>query len=258
MNNVASRTDTTLNKLIDYMVRTNYSPATIDQRVKLLRRLGVSPAVATLDDCLAVIPAGAANSTRRVYAGALRAAFRDLVTMGLRDDNPLEGVRVIAPQGKRPRPIPAEVLELLLAQPECDELQWTRLGALAGLRAAEVSYARVGDVEDMGRGPVLRVEGKGGRLAYVPAHRLVVEAIAAATWRVAPSGLSTRWASWARQVTGHTFNFHQLRHSYGTRLYEATKDPLLVRDLMRHLSVRSTEMYVQPDTESMFAVVSRL
>ena len=241
--------------LEDFMVTTGYSPQTITQRMSLLRGMNRDPVVVTQAELLAAIPAGLTNASKRTYATALRSAMRDLVTMGLRLDNPLENVRVNAPQARKPDPLPTEVLELLLAQKLCDELHWTRLGALAGLRAAETSYARPGDVREGGQGPVLEVLGKGGRVALIPAHPLVVESMQAAAWRITPGGLSTRWASWARKLTGHTYRFHQLRHSYGTRMYLATKDPLLVRDLMRHASVRSTEAYVQADSALMWDAI---
>lgn len=241
--------------LEDFMVTGGYSPQTIVQRMTLLRGMSVDPVLATQADLLAAIPANVTNGTRRTYATGLRGAMRDLVTMGLRLDNPLENVRVNAPQSRKPDPLPTEVLELLLVQKPCEELHWTRLGALAGLRAAETSYARPSDVRDGGQGPVLEVLGKGGKVGLIPAHPLVVESIGAASWRVTPGGLSTRWASWARKITGHTYRFHQLRHSYGTRMYLATRDPLLVRDLMRHANVRSTEAYVQPDTSAMWEAI---
>ena len=37
--------------------------------------------------------------------------------------------------------------------------------------------------------------------------------------------------------------FHALRHSCGTRLYEATKDLLVVQRHLRHSSARTTELY---------------
>ena len=241
--------------LEDFMVVSGYSPQTIVQRMALLRCLTVDPVLASQADLLAVIPATVTNGTRRTYATALRGAMRDLVTMGLRLDNPLENVRVNAPQSRKPDPLPTEVLELLLAQKPCRELHWTRLGALAGLRAAETSYARPSDVREGGQGPVLEVLGKGGKVGLVPAHPLVVESMQEANWRVTPGGLSTLWATWARRLTGHTYRFHQLRHSYGTRMYLTTRDPLLVRDLMRHANVRSTEAYVEADSSAMWSAI---
>jgi integrase len=38
---------------------------------------------------------------------------------------------------------------------------------------------------------------------------------------------------------------HQLRHRFGTKLYEATRDPFLVATFMGHASIDTTKGYVR-------------
>ena len=49
--------------------------------------------------------------------------------------------------------------------------------------------------------------------------------------------LSLRWV-------GREVNFHALRHTAAMRLYDATKDLLLVKDFLGHKSLSSTQVYL--------------
>lgn len=249
--------------LLDYMHRVGYAPGTIQQRLYRLQSLGVPPEQATRDDVLAALPADAKPATKRVYLSALSAAFRDLITLGICDHDPTLGIRVPGFHRGLPRPLPPTAVSALLGAHGV-ERAWTVLGVYAGLRASDVAALYADDLTETERGWAISLEGKGGVKALIPAHPLVLEVMQGGRprgplWRITPGALSSRWAGWAAGVTGQRFRFHQCRHTFATRVYQATGQDLLVtRDLMRHRSVATTQIYAQADDSRGFAAVSGL
>ena len=257
------RTDVrSVRALIEMWTAVGYSPETISQRLSRLDALGVDPADANRGDVLASLPPDLKPSSRRVYLSALSACFRDLVTLGLRTDNPAVGLRVPGFHSGLPRPLPPDVLAAMVAErgPERD---WTVLGAYAGLRAGDVAGLAREDLTDHGQGPVLVVTGKGGVVGAIPVHPLVAEIIEprrpGLMWRVSSGAVSNQWSQWGLALTGQRFRFHQCRHTFATRVYQASGQDLLVtRDLMRHRSVATTQVYAQADQSRGFVAVSSL
>lgn len=46
-------------------------------------------------------------------------------------------------------------------------------------------------------------------------------------------------------ATGHAFDFHALRHTYAQRLYDETRDPMLVQKALGHKSLQTTLVYLE-------------
>jgi integrase len=49
------------------------------------------------------------------------------------------------------------------------------------------------------------------------------------------------------------FNFHKLRHEFGSRLGDADVNLKKIAELMGHSSTRPTEIYVHPADETLYA-----
>jgi len=49
----------------------------------------------------------------------------------------------------------------------------------------------------------------------------------------------------------HRLTTHSLRHYFGTKVYESTKDPILTSKLMRHSELRSTQIYIHTNKDKM-------
>ena len=244
-----------------HAMRLGYAPGTVEQRVTRLRALPVPPEVATTADVLASLPAQAKQSTKRVYLGALRAAYRDLMTLGLVDRDPTVGVRIPGVGRTLPRPLSDEQATTLLAE-RCRERDWTVLGCYAGLRASDVVSLYAEDLVRTGSGMALRLHGKGNVEAMVPAHDLVVEVIGRQAtrgplWRMTPQSMSNRWSSWAYDL-GVSARFHQCRHWFGTNVLRSSGDLLVTRDLLRHQSVATTQIYAAVEPEAQYRAVSGL
>jgi len=61
-----------------------------------------------------------------------------------------------------------------------------------------------------------------------------------------------------RRVLGEYVEFHQVRHTFGTRIYRATGDIYLTSRLMRHASVATTQIYAEIADERPRAAVELL
>lgn len=120
-----------------HLIRVGYAPGTVEQRVARLRALPKDPSDCTTADVLVSLPGDAKPSTKRVYLGALRAAYRDLITLGLVERDPTIGIRIPGVGRKVPRPLTDDQVQVLLAE-RGRERDWTALGCYAGLRASDV------------------------------------------------------------------------------------------------------------------------
>lgn len=251
----------TIEKYAAHAIRLGYAPGTVEQRVARLRALPVPPEEATTADILASLPRDAKPSSRRVYLGALRAAYRDLMTLGLVDHDPTVGVRIPGVGRTLPRPLTEDQVATLVAE-KGRERDWTVLGCYAGLRASDVVGLYAEDLVRTRSGMALRLHGKGNVEALVPAHDLVVDVITRQAtrgplWRMQPGSMSHRWSSWAYDL-GVSAKFHACRHTFATRVYGQTSDLLLTRDLLRHTSVATTQIYAAVEPEAQYRAVSGL
>lgn len=237
-----------------YLRSMAYASGTVGMRLRLLRLLP-DPLTATRDDILAVVSRPASSRSRACYLAQLRGAYRDFRFLGWRDDDPTAGLRVASSPAPPPRPYSDAEVSVLLGLPE-PVRSWAVVGCYAGLRAAECCAVTRESLTPAG----LRVVGKGGKEATVPAHPLVVEVVSA--WQPVglPSGEMSRRFRWAAELAGVAApaNYHRCRHTYATRLLAATGDLMLVRDAMRHTSVATTQRYVQVADSRVADAIRRL
>lgn len=230
----------------------NLSAETMRQRLYLLRAFGQHPDNITMEDVWALLNGRQLSvHSRAAYVSVLKTVFADLNRLGLTENDPTRRMKTPKSPRRLPRPLPAaEIARLLTLPTDSREYAWTVLGLNAGLRAGEV-VSLTGDSVIAGRhGPVLHVVGKGGVEADIPAHDSVLEVLrpyrgSGVIWPMWPSSLDRAWLRAAESVgvTGRVF--HQLRHSFATRLTEAEVPLLVVADLCRHASVATTQRYAQ-------------
>lgn len=208
------------------------------------------------------------------YVMHTRAWYSWLVRpMRVISESPAEDL--MKPNVKRllPRPIPEEQLQFALdACMDPLVFVWMILGAYAGLRAVDISALNSDDVLLNGAVPFLRVRGKGGHENLVAVGVKVVEALASFSIGRGPMFVKDGRRMTARQIddrinaylkrVGVPYTFHQLRHYYGTAVYEISKDIIYTQKQMRHASVDSTQIYtlVQQDRnpEALRALDDRL
>jgi len=218
----------------------------------IILRLGVHPQEATLADLERVILRAKTQSTRANYASRLKSVFAALNKMRLINSQITADLPPIKRTRGVPKPItPAEFSRLLEGASEPFR-SWFILGGFAGLRAMEVANLKGSDLEEGTDGAMLRVLGKGGTDLLIPVAPIVAETIRKHNtldrlWVITPNKLSAKAADEMRRILGaNAKHFHSLRHYFATTMLEKSGGDLMaVKELMRHTTVATTQIYTQ-------------
>jgi integrase len=228
-----------------------YSMAMFRNDWNMLLRLGVHPQVATVDDFQRLLLGVTASSTRGTYAARLRSTFKAMRKMGLIDNNSIEDLPAVRKPRGLPHPITPNEAKMLMSDARQPMRDWFVLGCMAGLRAMEVANLRGIDLEINDDGYVLRIAGKGGTDLAVPVAKAVADVILSKQtngrlWEVTPNRLSKKTSNEMKRLGIPKKTFHACRHYFATNMLEKSGGDLLaVRDLMRHSSVATTQVYTQ-------------
>lgn len=200
-----------------------------------------------------------AQWTKRSRAMSVRLFYRWAVKTGRCAVNPTEDVPVPPAPRPRPRPTPDNAYDLALRRSDDRLRLMLRLAAELGMRCDEVSRVHqddlVPDLDDWS----LIVRGKGDRDRTLPLPPgLSVDlrlrfAELGGGWLFpgkVDGHLSARWVGKlvARALPG-VWTMHTLRHRFGTRAYAASRDLLLVQELLGHASPNTTQGYVAVPSE---------
>lgn len=188
--------------------------------------------------------------SRQTYLTGARTLVAALRWAGLGSGDPFATVRVTDPTSREEKadPYTASELRKLLRSANARERVLVLLAADGGLRLAEavsLTWAQV-DLQRL----QLTVQGKGGKRAKVAmTHRLdrALKALHREGDRVIGvnrSRVQQLFGALCRRVGVKPRGYHALRHSAGTRLYQATRDLALVQRHLRHASARTSEIYV--------------
>lgn len=155
------------------------------------------------------------------------------------------------------------------------------LGASAGLRVSEIANLKIADLYLNSREPRLRVTGKGNRTrdvfisrdllkhltGFLEWKRNMEESLDNSNFLLVSShgkAYSTRALQYAFKVSlteaglPHYYSIHSLRHSYGTYLYQRTKDLRLVQKQLGHSSIATTTIYADVTVEQTLEAVNGL
>lgn len=232
-----------------------FSQYTIRTDWQIIRRIGVHPALATVKDLEAVVLRAKRQSTKGNYVARLRAIYKALNKMDLvNGNNPAQDLPDVKVGRGSPKPVTKGEYARLLAEATQPYKDWFILGGRVGLRAHEVAKLQGADLIQTDSGYSLRVIGKGNTDLVVPIHAEVAEVIMSyntlgSLWDINPNTFSKKAANEMRRILGpDALHFHSLRHYFGTTAYEKSNgDLLVVRDLMRHSSVATTQVYTKLD-----------
>jgi integrase/recombinase XerC len=242
------------------------SDVTIRDRAELLERFltytGKPLAATTVDDVRGfqaahrrLAPASINIYTRHIKAFCDWARRRRILDLDTDD--------IIIPRVPKGRPHPTRLddLRTVFACARGALRVGFTLAAFAGLRRGEICALQVADLELSGNLSTALVHGKGGKERVVPLLRPVVDELRAyglprAGWVVRgtrggqmnPDRLSEAASRFFHEI-GVATTLHSLRHTFATQATRTTHDLLLVRDLLGHASVASTEIYAASDVE---------
>lgn len=227
-----------------------WSPILKANDFSMLRRIGVHPQDCTTADLERIVMRGMKQGTRANYVARLHSMWRTMNHLGLIDNQAADGIPKIRRPHGVPRPLTDREADILLTKTDEPMRAWFTLGCLAGLRAMEVANLNGVDLEEGDHGWQLRIHGKGGTDLTVPAHPAVVDAIRGQAtlgrlWNLKPNKLSSYACEEMRRV-GVDKKFHSCRHYFATTALRVSGgDLLVVRDLLRHASVATTQVYTK-------------
>ncbi|MCE5292481.1 MAG: tyrosine-type recombinase/integrase [Nocardiaceae bacterium] len=142
------------------------------------------------------------------------------------------------------------------------------LATLAGLRVHEIAKIRGEDVDVAGR--MIRVIGKNDKIALIPMHPILVEMAEdmprKGFWFESPSRPGEcLYSQSVSQIVGNAMRRahiagtpHSLRHWFASNLLASGADLLTIRELLRHSSVATTQIYTKVPDQHRSDAVSKL
>lgn len=202
-------------------------------------------------------------ASRASYHASIRAFYKWAVRTGQLDVSPTDATPVPKRPKGAPRPVETKHITALLA---VANRRRTRamiiLAAYAGMRVHEIAKFQGSDIDRLGES--ITIIGKGGKTALIPAHPAIMQLAnemprgywfpAYGTQTDAPHIHSTqvsRAISNAMRRAGFEGKAHQLRHYYASELLDNGVDIRVVKELMRHESIATTEIYTRVNMKRM-------
>ena len=206
-------------------------------------------------------------ATRHRYWGVAHGFTAWLMKRGVLAKDPFDGLdRPKVPQSVHRCLTPEQVRRLLAACDTPRDLVVLILGLHTGLRRAELAALELGDVDLADRSVFVR-NGKGGRSRSVPlsieAAHVIAVYVAREALRSGPllRSLADPNAGISGQTVGAIVSRlayragvkvrawdgvgpHSMRHTLATEVFAETGDLLVVRDLLGHANVATTQLYV--------------
>jgi integrase len=265
-----------------HMRTAKMSPETIKKRLEILRRLEAvleyddyspKPLIEATPDDLAAFQgtfADLAPASMDIYTRHVMAFYAWAVKFGHIETDPCSRLVSVRVRKGLPHPTSASDVRLIFACTRRPLRTAYVLAAYGGLRCGEVCRLRWEELNLAGAVPSAFVHGKGGKERVVPLLPAVVDELqqigpapkgyvllTASGRPYQPSRLSVASSKHLREL--HVAStLHSLRHYYATAAYQATRDILLVRDLIGHESVGTTQIYTRSSLDGAHARLDAL
>lgn len=256
-----------------------FSPKTIKRRWTSLRSLAafvapLSVRDATPEDLDVWLSRLGAPKTRHAYRSDVQVFFKWAVKRRMLEDNPAAATDSVKLPRSLPRPVPAPVLDEAIRTGSGKVQLALLLGALAGLRAAEIAALDATHDVDLDNGVLWVRDGKGSKDRRVPIHPLLAEHLAGRHGPLFPGNGGnahmtagsmsamlgrTLTAAGRRLGSDRRYTGHMTRHFFGTEAGRASNGNLvLIGQLMGHESAKTTQGYVGWDPAEGAQVVAAI
>lgn len=246
---------------ITHMRIQKLSDATIQKRIELLHRLGEfldCPLPDATTEKLMAFQATyshLAPASMHIYTRHITAYYRWAKATKLLDEDPAADLELPRLRKTQPHPTKPNDIRTIFSCARGRLRTAYMLAAFAGLRSGEICRLRSNDInyEDCSA----LIHGKGGKERTVPLLKPVMDEVGYRRgWIVTRddgtpvepvwlSGESTRFM----KNIGVQSTLHSMRAAFATNAVRMTHDPLLVRDLLGHESVATTEIYMETNLD---------
>lgn len=204
--------------------------------------------------------------TRITYYSALNGYYKTLVRAGKLTLNPMDAVDRPKPGDSTPNPVTtAEFFTALELSPNSPWRGAVILGGYAGLRCAEMAALLRTDVT---RERIHVRRGKGGRARYIPTHPAVWDFVAECNASAVlvdeqgeaftPERLTGSQGRHWQRIGMPEVHLHRFRHWFGTTLADNGVGLEVIRELMGHRSVATTQGYVRVSQARRETAISQL
>lgn len=252
-----------IKQMVAHMRVLKLSEITISSRLDVLYRLIAYLEAPLLEATPAMLYsyqktyAHLAPASVNIYTRHMREFYVWATKAGLLDVNPAIDLSVPKVHRGRPHPTLPDDMRTIFSCAQNYLRTAYILAAFAGLRCGEISRLNSRDLYLESDAPTALIRGKGGKERYVPLLAPVVAEIGyKRNWicvnsfgrQLTPKRLSAESSKFLAELGVNT-TLHSLRHYFGTEAYRVTHDPLLVRDLMGHESVATTEVYTDSNMD---------
>lgn len=205
---------------------------------------------------------GWSPQTRATYYAHANGYLRWAVRRGLIPTNPLDDLDRPRVPSNAQRGIDDATFAQVLGDPAEPWLTASKLGGYAGLRCFEIARAQREDITE----DTIQVHGKGGRVDQIPTSPAIWSHV-----RTMPPGLLVRsgrgqWGAKAlsgcysarQRERGRVVALHDLRRHFADSLRRAGVDMEVIRTLMRHTSLTTTQRYFSAREEERQAAIRAL
>ena len=206
-------------------------------------------------------------TTRKAYRSDLSSFYRWGCRRNLIESNPMLMIDPIKVPRSMPKPATAEAIATAMIISDVDTQTMILLGALAGLRVAEIAALTNSDLHLDAEPPVIHVRnGKGKRDRIVPIHPTLLAHLRLRTsWLYRPRGRRytanrvSRRLQKVLSTDGRRVTAHQLRHYFGTEAARWSRgNVVLVGQLMGHEHTQTTMGYIGWSPTEGYEVVSKI
>ena len=253
-------------------------PATVQQRVDLIRKLELSSGVPLTEITTRHLKSflgreDITQATRLCYRAGFKAFFRFLHDEGIRDDDPAEKLPVVKVLRRHARPFTPEQIEAMLTSGAYRNTRvMIMLGYLQGFRVSQIARVHGRDIDLIHR--TITTVGKNNKVSTFPLHpalQLVAQTMPRDDWwfpgreysqgpHIRPTSVSGAVLAAKRRagIVDPILTAHSLRHSYGTHLFENGVDIRVIQELMAHEDLSTTQIYVSVSEQQKRAGIQAL
>ncbi len=210
------------------------------------------------------LDAGNSKSTVNRYLALLKIMFRLAADWGYSDSSPLKNVKLFSEKDTQKERYLTEAEQKTLLECSSARLRPIILFALhTGMRRGEILSLKWADVDLSRR--VIRVErAKNGRTRFIPINSTLNDELEKLRRSRGKSSLvfpckSVRTAfENACKKAKLAIRYHDLRHSFATRLVEKGVDLITIQHLLGHHSVTMTQRYTHSSDDRKMSAVELL